>query len=126
MRARNLNVLIAVILCLFTIAAAGTICRAGNEVKKIPPPGSAYTVDGQKTIVVAGGDRAFEYVSKGESLILIYLQDPSYKSVIVADEGVRVKVDPSKPSCQVGGVEKLDSMWKKGTYLLVEYDRANN
>jgi len=126
MRARTLNVLIPVLFCLFSIAAAGRICFADDAAKKIPPAGSAYTVDGQKTIVVAGGERAFEYVSKGESLILIYLQDPLYKSVIVADEGVRIKVDPSKPSCLVGGVEKLDSAWKKGAYLLVEYDRANN
>lgn len=127
MRFNIVKALIVLLSCLLSFAFAGSVSYAEAGEKKLPLSGSAYTVDGQKTIVVGGGNKAFEYVSRGESLILIYMEDNAYKYVLVADEGVKVKVDPDKPSCLVGGREMLDSsIWKKGTYLLVEYDRSGN
>jgi hypothetical protein len=118
-------------LLLISVLLGSVMTVSGCETKtpvpaNLPAIGSTRLVDGTKNIVVGVGNNPFEYVSKGESLILLSLDDEAYKAVFVPDAGVVVKVDPTKPSCLVGAVEKLNSDWPKGNYILVEYDQVNN
>lgn len=87
----------------------------------IPKTGSRHVVDGVSTVVIGAGRAPFSYVARGESLILVCLEDPNMKIVLVPDEGAQVKVDPGKPSCTVDGKEQLNEYFRKGTYVLFEY-----
>lgn len=121
---RNVFAVTVLLGAVMIVSGCGTVSI--GAIQNSPAVGSSYEVDGVKNIVVGSGNQPFEYVSTGESLILQNLSMKDWKAVYVPDEGVLVQVDPSKPSCLVGDVEKLDSNWPAGSYVLVEYDRANN
>ncbi|MCP5045979.1 MAG: hypothetical protein GY940_02335 [bacterium] len=103
----------------------------GEDKEKLPEVGSSYEWQKTHYIVRGVGNKPFEYVATGESLVLRILTIPG-AMVFIPKAGEKVRVDPTIPMVWVGGKEKkefksssyLKREGKNKTFMLLELDRS--
>lgn len=99
--------------------------------KELPKVGDRYQADGAWYYVRGVGNKAFEYVATGESLVIKTAGIPG-SLVRVPKKGDKIRIDPTVPMMWVNGKEDkefktngyLKKHAKNKVFLLLEYDRS--
>ncbi|MFX1395578.1 MAG: hypothetical protein ACFFAS_00890 [Promethearchaeota archaeon] len=92
----------------------------------IPEIGHSIQFDGVNWIVVAIGEKKFEYESDKGIFAFVNLDDMECVSVLIRVNKVKIIVDPLIPSITADGNELLNGYGNPGLYVLLEFDKNNN